>query len=235
MRASGRSAERADSRNDGVEHVDRLEQTLDDVRTVARLVQPVLGATLNDLDLVIDVVREGLRQVQRARHAVHQRQHVDAEAGLERRLLVQVVQNDVGVGVTLEVDDQSRLLVGRGIAHPADPVEIAGAHQLGDLLLDHLDRGLIRELGDDDPVSGAALLDLGHGAHLDGAATGSVGVQDALAAEDLRARREVRTLDELHELVGRRLGVVQHVNGGVDHLAHVVRRDVGRHADRDAL
>ena len=29
--------------------------------------------------------------------------------------------------------------------------------------------------------------------------------------------------------------VVQHVDGGVDHLAHVVRRDVGRHADGDAL
>ena len=115
------------------------------------------------------------------------------------------------------------------------PVEVAGPHQLGDLLLDHLDGGLVRQLGDDDAVPAATLFDLGDGAHLDGAATGPVGVEDALPAEDLRARREVGPLDELHELVGRRLGVVQHVDGGVDDLAHVVRRDVGRHADGDAL
>ena len=42
-------------------------------------------------------------------------------------------------------------------------------------------------------------------------------------------------LHELHEVVGRGLGVVDEVDGGVDDLAEVVRRDVGGHADRDAL
>ena len=37
------------------------------------------------------------------------------------------------------------------------------------------------------------------------------------------------------QLVRRSLGMAQHVQGGVDHLAHVVRRHVGRHADGDAL
>ena len=143
-----------DGGDDGVEHVDGAQEALDDVGPVARLLQAVLRATLNDLDLVVDVVRERLRQVQRARHAVDQGQHVDAEAGLQRRLLVQVVEHDVGVGVALQLNDQPRLLVGRGVAHPADAVEIAGPHQLGDLLLNHLDRGLVRQLGDDDAVPG---------------------------------------------------------------------------------
>ena len=64
---------------------------------------------------------------------------------------------------------------------------------------------------------------------------GAVGVDDAGATEDAAARREVGTLDELHQLVGRRLRVVDQVDGGVDHLAEVVRRDVGGHADGDAL
>ena len=56
-------------------------------------------------------------------------------------------------------------------------------------------------------VADPALLNFGDGPHLYGAAAGPVGVEDALATEDLGAGREVRTLDEGHEVVGRRLGV----------------------------
>ena len=67
------------------------------------------------------------------------------------------------------------------------------------------------------------------------AATGAVGVHDAGAAEDAAAGREVGTLDELHEIVGRRLGIGEQVHRRVDDFAQVVRRDVGGHADGDAL
>ena len=231
----GAIGRRPDRRDDGIEHVDGAQEAFDDMRTVARFLQSVRRPTLNDLDLVVDVVRQRLREVQRARHAVHEGQHVDAEARLQRGLLVEVVQHDVGVGVALQVDDQRRLLVGRRIAHPTDAVEVTGPHQFRDLLLNHLDGGLVRELGDDDAVSAASLLDLGDGAHLYGAAAGPVGIEDALPAENLRACREVGALHELHQLVGRRLGVVQHMDGCVNDLAHVVRRDIGRHAHRDAL
>jgi hypothetical protein len=46
---------------------------------------------------------------------------------------------------------------------------------------------------------------------------------------------KVRTLDERHQVVGRRLGVRQEVQRGVDDLAQVVRRDLGRHTHGDAL
>ena len=53
--------------------------------------------------------------------------------------------------------------------------------------------------------------------------------------EDDAAGREVGALDELHEIVGGGVGVVDQVDGGVDHLAEVVRRDARGHADGDAL
>ena len=46
---------------------------------------------------------------------------------------------------------------------------------------------------------------------------------------------EVGALHELHQVVGRGVGVVDQVDGGVDDLAQVVGRDVGGHADGDAL
>ncbi len=64
---------------------------------------------------------------------------------------------------------------------------------------------------------------------------GAVGVHDAGPAEDEGARGEVRALDEVHQVVGRGVRMVDQVDGGVDHLAQVVGRDVGGHADGDPL
>src|SRR5690606_40416143 len=57
---------------------------------------------------------------------------------------------------------------------------------------------------------------------------------DALAAHHEACGGEVRPGHELHEVGDGRVRVVDEVDGGVQHLAHVVGRDVGGHADRDA-
>src|SRR3546814_5405997 len=77
-------------------------------------------------------------------------------------------------------------------------------------------------------------LDRGRAAHAQRAAPGVVGVADAGAAEDDAAGREVRPRHVLHEAVDGDLGIVDVGAAGVDHLAEIVRRDVGRHADGDA-
>ena len=150
-------------------------------------------------------------------------------------MLVELVEHHLRVGVALQLDHEAHRVARRLVAHVADALDLAVVDELGDLLADHLDRGLVRHLGDDDAqVALAALLDLGDGAHLDRAATGAVGVVDPAAAEDQRARREVGALHELHEVVVGGVGVVEQVLHRVDHLTEVVRRDVRRHADGDA-
>ena len=74
------------------------------------------------------------------------------------------------------------------------------------------------------------------------AAAGQVGLLDALAADDVAAGGEVGPGHELEQLAlllrqRRRLvglRALDRPDHGVDHLAHVVRRDVRRHADGDA-
>ena len=66
------------------------------------------------------------------------------------------------------------------------------------------------------------------------AAALAVGLQDAVAAEDDGAGREVRALDDGGQCGEVEIGVVDQGHGGVDDLAQIVRRDVGRHADGDA-
>src|SRR5690606_14188838 len=97
---------------------------------------------------------------------------------------------------------------------------------------------LIRQLGDDQARAALDLLDLDDRAHGYRAATRTVRLVDALGAEDLRAGREVRTGDaldqSLEQLLPRKTRVLESPQRGRRDLAEVVRRDVGRHADRDA-
>ena len=69
-----------------------------------------------DLDLVRDVHLERLAQVEQPRHAVDERDHVRGEVRLHRRVLVELVQHDLRVGVALEVDDEPDGVAGREVA-----------------------------------------------------------------------------------------------------------------------
>jgi len=83
------------------------------------------------------------------------------------------------------------------------------------------------------------LLDLDHGAHRDRAPPGPVGLLDAVVSDDQAAGGKVGALDprdeSLKQLLIGSLEVVQVPLGAGRHLAQVVRRDLGRHADRDPL
>jgi hypothetical protein len=94
---------------------------------------------------------------------------------------------------------------------------------------------LIGDLGDDDGLAVAPdLLDLRPAAHQDRAAPGVIGRADAGVAEDQAAGGEIGPGHDLDQLVDADLGVVDIGDAGVDHLAEIVRRHVGGHADGDA-
>ena len=91
----------ADHLDDLVEVVERDQQALDDVVALLGLAQLVARAPGDDVDLVVDVVADHLGQVQRARHAVDEREHDHAEGVLQLRVLVELVQDDLRVGAAL--------------------------------------------------------------------------------------------------------------------------------------
>ena len=94
---------------------------------------------------------------------------------------------------------------------------------------------LIGDRRDDERLAVLAdVLDMHLGAHDDRAAAFVIGRQYAAAAEDQAAGREVRPLHDLAQFIDGDLGIVEVGHAGVDDFAQVVRRDVGRHADRDA-
>ena len=250
---------RADDVDDLVEIVDREEESVDDVLARQRLLEIESRAAGDHLETVIRIALEVILEVEHLRTAADDREQNRAERRLQLRVLVEVVEDDLADRVTLEVDDDADVVLdqlaalreSRGVlalllrvlgvatgqvADVADALDHLVLHELGHVT-DHLrlvDR--VRNLGDDDlfaPVLADDDLGLAADRHL--AAPELVHRVDTVVSAHHRARREVRTLHELHEVIDRALLAVLHVVAdAVAEFAEIVRRDVRRHAHGNA-
>ncbi len=226
----------ADEPDDLVDVDQRDEQALDQVQPVAPLAAPELAAPPHHLEAVVDVDLKQLAQAHRQRLPVDERHVVDAEGLLHRRQLVELGEHRLGVEPVLHLDDQPQpVLPVRQVLDVRDALQALGVHQVLDLADDLLGADGERQLGDDEAAAARRHLLLGHRRpHPERATARLVRVPDAVQADDLTARRQVGTRHHPHQRgqVGRR--VPDQVPGRRDHLAEVVRRHVGRHADGDA-
>jgi hypothetical protein len=225
-----------DELDDLVDVVERDLVAEQDVLALARLAQLVAGPPGDHVPPVGDEPLQHLLERQDARLAAVDGQHDDAEAGLELGVGVEVVEHHLAHRIALQLDDDAHALARGLVAQVADPLQPLVPHQLGDVLHQLGLVDLVRDLVDDDGLALGLGVDLDAGPRpdLDGAAPGLVGGPDPVAPQDAPCGGEVGAGDVLHQLGHRQLRVGDEVDGGVDHLAHVVGRDVGGHADGDA-
>ncbi len=225
---------RLDDGDDLVDVVERDDVALEDVGALLGLAQVVPGAAEDDFLLVLHVVEEHVLQRQLPRHAVDECELDDADARLERGVLVELVHDHLRDHALLELDDHAHALAIGLVAQVGDLRQLLLANQFGDL---ENQLGLVHrvgDLGDDDPhPAGRRLLGVCLPTHLDRSATRLVRRHDALAAHDHAAGREVRSRDVLHQAFGGDLRIVDERARGVDHLTQVVREDVRGHTHRD--
>ncbi len=167
---------------------------------------------------------------------VDDRQQDHAERDLHLRELVQIVQDDFGLLAALQLEDDAHAVAVALVANFGDPFEA--------LLVDQprrvLDQaGLVDLVGqflDDDRLAILAhVLGLRQRAQLDGpAAVGEV-VVNPLPAQDDAAGREIGTRHQLGDLGKTDARILHQRDAGVDDLGDIVRRDLARHAHRDAF
>ena len=231
----GRVGRAADQDDHLVDIGDGDRQPDQQMRAVPCLVQQIPGAPGDDFLAEGDEGGDQVAQVHQLRPPAGQRQHVDAEGGLQRREAIELVEHHLGHGIAPQLDHHADAVPVRLVANLADAFDASVAHGIGDLLDHPRLVHLIGNLGDDD--RGAVLADLFEfdlAAHHDRAAAGVERRADAGPPEDQGASREIRPDDEFHQLVDRQGGIVDKGAAGVDHLAQIVRRHVGGHADGDA-
>ena len=232
----GRVVRAPDDLDDLVDVVDGDLEAFEDVLPRLRRLEVELGPPDDDLVPVLDVPLQQLLQVHHLGRALVEGEHDDAEGGLHRGVLVELVQHHVGDGIALQVDDDPHAVLVGLVVHPADALDPLLHRQLGDGLHQVLLVDLVGDLGHHDlgAAGGLLLLDLGPGPHDHAAAPGLVGLLDPFPAVDEGAGGEVGPLDDLAQVGDGRIGAVDQHLDRLGHLAQVVRRDVGGHADRDA-
>ena len=166
---------------------------------------------------------------------LHQGQHVDGEGGLELGLGEEAVQDHLGIGVPLELNDDAHAVAIGLVPDIADALQPLVLHLLSHVLDEHALVDLVGDLGDDDAGTAVAeFLKLMPGPDHQTATAGGIGGADAAAAHDDAAGGEVRSLDVLHQVAELGLRIIQHADAGADDLPQVVGRDVGSHAHGDA-
>ncbi len=203
--------------------------------TVARLAQQILGAAADDLLAEGNEGPQHVEQRHLLRLAAIQRHHVAAERGLQRRVAIKLVEDHLGIGIALQLDDDPVALTVGLVAQIGNALDALVAHQFGHLLDHRRLVHLIGNFGDDDLLAVAThRLDRGAAAHDDRAAAGLIGRANAGATKDQRAGREIRTRDDLHQLRQFDRRIVDQRDTAVDDFDEIVRRNVGRHADGDA-
>ncbi len=184
------------------------------------------------LDEFLDHFLEG----ENLRTPVDQRKHDDAEGGLHLRVLVEIVQHNLGVCIALQVDDNPQAVAVGLIADVGDILELLIAHKVGNLFDQAGLVDLIRELRDDDAL---AVVPSGLDTRLcpDENASPSRRVRflHAFVAVDNSAGRKIGALNDassaLRSSTSASLMKAMHA---VDHFVQIVRRNIRRHADGDA-
>ena len=179
---------------------------------------------------------EHLFEVQRAGLAVLQRHHVDAEHVLQLRLGEQIIDDHFAGLTALDLNHHAQAIFIRLIAQLSNAFDFLLFNQLGDLLNQPGLVHLIRQLSDDNVIAAGfiVVLDGMARAHVNTSTASAVSIENARTPVDDPPGGEIRTGDVLHQIIHRERVVVDERQATVDHFPHVVRRDVRRHAHRDA-
>ncbi len=213
------------------------QEALDHVLPLPGAGEEELGAAANHQLAVADEFLQQVLQRQHPRLAVDQRQEDQRETVLQGRELVELVEHDLRIGVALQLEDEAdRLLQVAFVAGGRNAGDPPLVDQGGDPLLDAVAGLLEGDLADHDAEAIlAVLLDPRPRPDDHRAAARVIAAADAAAAANHAAGGEVGAGHDLHQLVDRHVGVVDHADQGVADLAQVVRRDRRGHAHRDAV
>ena len=114
----------ADQLDDRVEIVERLLETEQEMLALAGFAQLVIGAAPHHVHAVVDEALDAIDQAQFARLAIDDRQHDDAKAGLQLGLLVQIVENDLGLLAALQFEHDAHAVAVALVADFGDAFEL---------------------------------------------------------------------------------------------------------------
>src|SRR5215467_530683 len=215
--------------------IKRNLQAFEDMETLFRLAQVVGSAPGHHFFTVIQESFERFFEIEYPWAAIRNGEHVHAERFLQRGVLIELIEDDVSYRIALEFDDNTHPFAVRFIAKIRNSVNFLLLYQTGNLLDDPILVDHEGDFTDDDLLLTGAFDRLGESlaAHLNDALTFVISLSDRLLAVDETSSWEIRPWDILHQLLDGKIRILHQGNQSIDHFPQIVRRNIGRHADRD--
>ena len=210
-------------------------QCLKDMGTVLCFLQVKLGATDSHVMTVVNKVLYTLLERQQLRASVYQRDTVHRERALQCCHLEQFVQDNVGIGITSYVNNDTHTLTSRLVVDIGDTLNLLLSGKVGDVFHQV---GLVHSIGNlcyDNLVVSVTSLNLSLSTHDDASSTSLIGILHALYSIDICACGEVGSLDELHKSVSINILIVDIRATSVNHLTKIVCRDIGSHTNGNTV
>ena len=143
----------------------------------ARFAQTELCPARDHLTPMADENLQQFAQAHGSRLAAFQRHHVDAENRLQLRVLIKVVEHDLGVFAATQLEDHAHAVLVGLIADLGDAFDPLLLDQLGDLFLQARLVDLIGQFGNHDRLTVALEgLEMSTRTHHNAATSGGIGV-----------------------------------------------------------
>ena len=227
----------ADDLDHPVEIEERDDVPVENLQPRVDFAQPELRPPDQNLAPMIQKRPQHLAQRADLRRApVDQNVHVHREARLEIAVLEQHLHHHLRIDVARARLQHHADVLCALVAHVGQNGNLLGVDKIGQPFDQLALLNLIGDLGDHDlPGPAPQILDRPARPHTEPAFAGAVGLLDARALlDDDPAGREIRALDVIEQRLVARVRRFDQMQAGAHQLVDVVRRDVGRHADRDA-
>ncbi len=152
------------------------------------------------------------------------------------REFIELIENDRGIFITLEIDDHADAFAVGFVAQIGNAGYFFVAHEFGDFFDQHRLVDLIRQFRDDNAffVGTAVLFNQRARADFDDAAAGFIRGQNAFAAVDKSGGGKIRPRNVTHQLFNGDRWILDAGDGAVDNFHYIMRRNIRRHADGNA-
>ena len=223
--------------NNQIDHVACLDQALLDLFFVQFPVQkrPVLSGI--QFKLKINHMIEDLLKTQRLRTAVRHRQHIDSKGVFQTGLLIEHIDNLLGIGSFFQFQHDPDTLFGRLVCNIHNIRSFFCLYQSPDIIEEFPDIGAYHGVGnfrDNDLFFSP--FDLFHfhlAADLDLSGSCLVDLRKFVFIGHDSSGGEVRSRHDLQQILHGHVRIFHISRHGVDGLSKIVRRDTGRHTHRD--
>ena len=205
------------------------------MRARLRFRQIETGSADDDFLLMMQIMLQHLFQRKHLWFAVDQSELNDAKADLHLCMLEQLIEDDGSVRLFFYLNHHAQTFFIAFIAQVCDAFDALFMHQLCNLCDQLRLVHLIGQLVDKNALLAVVhLFNYRTGAQLDYPAAGLIGGADAFRPQDNAGRRKIRAGNEFHQIIRRACRVIDQQLNCTDHFVQVMRRDICRHADRNA-